>query len=50
MEQKTAIKLFQEKQIRSPWNNDEEKWYFSIVDVVGVLSDSQIKQTAIHKS
>ena len=39
-EQKTAIKLFQEKQIRSLWNNDEEKWYFSIVDVVGVLSES----------
>jgi BRO family, N-terminal domain len=40
MEQKTVIKLFQEKQIRSLWNNDEEKWYFSIVDVVGVLSES----------
>jgi hypothetical protein len=40
MEQKTAIKLFQEKQIRSLWNNDEEKWYFSIVDVVGVLTES----------
>ncbi len=34
MEQKTAIKRFQEKQIRSVWSNDEEKWYFSILDFV----------------
>lgn len=29
-----------QKQIRSPWVKEQEKWYFSIVDVVGVLSDS----------
>ena len=40
MEQKQAIKLFEEKQIRSVWNEEEEKWYFSIVDVVGILTDS----------
>ncbi len=34
------IKLFESKKIRSAWNDDEEKWYFSIVDVVGVLTDS----------
>ena len=34
------IKLFETKRIRSSWNEDEEKWYFSIVDVVGVLTDS----------
>ncbi len=38
MEQKIAIKLFEEKQVRSVWNADEEKWYFSIVDVVAVLT------------
>ena len=34
------IKLFESKQIRSVWNEKEEKWYFSIQDVVEVLSDS----------
>ena len=34
------IKLFKDKQIRSAWNEDEESWYFSIVDVVAVLTDS----------
>jgi hypothetical protein len=40
MEKKTAIKLFEQKQVRSVWNDEEEKWYFSVVDVVGILSDS----------
>jgi BRO family, N-terminal domain len=34
------IKLFESKQIRSVWNEEEEKWYFSIVDVVGALTGS----------
>ena len=34
------IKLFNQKQIRSVWNEEEEQWYFSIVDVVEVLTDS----------
>ena len=34
------IKLFEDKQIRSAWNKDEENWYFSIVDVIGVLTAS----------
>lgn len=34
------IKLFQEKKIRSVWNEEERQWYFSVVDVVGVLTDS----------
>ena len=34
------IKLFESNKIRSQWDAEEEKWYFSIVDVVGVLSDS----------
>lgn len=34
------IKLFESKQIRSVWNETEQKWYFSVVDVVGVLTDS----------
>jgi len=40
MTKETAIKLFNEKQIRTHWDNEQEKWYFSIVDVVGILSES----------
>jgi hypothetical protein len=45
MAKETAIKLFNQKQVRCHWDNEKEKWYFSIVDVVGVLSDSENPQT-----
>ena len=34
------IKLFEEKKIRSLWNSEKEKWYFSIIDVIEILTDS----------
>lgn len=34
------LKLFESKKIRSKWNEEEEKWYFSIVDIVEILTDS----------
>jgi hypothetical protein len=37
-----AVKLFESVQVRSHWNGEEEKWYFSVVDVVQVLNDSSI--------
>lgn len=40
MKKETAIKLFEEKQVRTAWNQDEEKWYISIVDVIAVLTES----------
>lgn len=40
MNKATAIQLFEEKQVRSLWDAEQEKWYFSIVDVVGILTDS----------
>ncbi len=40
MRKETAIKLFHKKQIRSLWDEEQEKWYFSIIDVVGVLTES----------
>jgi len=40
MTQKNAIKLFEQTQVRALWDEEQEKWYFSIVDVVGILSDS----------
>ena len=40
-----SIKLFEDKNIRVFWDEDKEKWYFSIVDVVAVLTDNNY-QTA----
>ena len=40
MTQKPEIKLFDEKLVRTIWDDEQEKWYFSVVDVVGVLTDS----------
>ena len=42
----TKLQLFNEKQIRTSWNANEEEWYFSVVDVVAVLTDSANYQTA----
>ena len=40
MTQKEALKIFEEKKVRTVWDDEQEKWYFSIVDVVSVLTDS----------
>ena len=40
MTKETAVKLFEQKQVRSVWNEEDEKWYFSIVDVIDVLTSS----------
>ncbi len=40
MTQQQAIQLFEEKKVRTVWDEEQEKWYFSIVDVVAVLTDS----------
>ena len=40
MENHTSIKLFESKRIRTHWDETEEKWYFSVVDVVEALTDS----------
>ena len=36
----TSIKLFQQKQVRSVWDEQEEKWYFSIIDVIEILTEN----------
>lgn len=40
MTKQQAIKLFEEKKIRTVWDDEQEKWYFSIVDTVSILTDS----------
>lgn len=40
MTKREALKLFEDKKIRTVWDDEQEKWYFSIVDVVAVLTDS----------
>ena len=45
MTQKQAVQLFEEKRVRTVWDSDLEKWWFSVVDVVSVLTDSDY-QTA----
>lgn len=40
MTQHNTIKLFEEKQVRTVWDDQQEKWYFSVVDVVAVLTES----------
>lgn len=45
MTKKQQIKIFEEKKVRTVWDDEEEKWYFSIADVVEVLTDStDVKQ------
>ena len=45
MTKKEAIQLFGERKVRTVWDDQEEKWYFSVVDVVAVLTDSPNPQT-----
>ncbi len=39
MTQYNAVKVLEQKQVRSTWDNETETWYYSIVDVVGILTD-----------
>ena len=40
MTKQQALKLFEERRVRTVWDDEQDKWYFSIVDVVAVLTDS----------
>ena len=46
MVKKNSIKLFGNDKIRAVWDDEQEKWYFSVVDVVAVLTESKDYQTA----
>jgi len=41
MEKENHIKLFEQKQIRSHWDDDLEKWHFSVVDVIAILTNQE---------
>lgn len=40
MTQKESLKLFEEKKVRTVWDDEQEKWYFAIIDVIGILTDN----------
>ena len=40
MSPENSVKIFQEQGIRSHWDNEQEQWYFSVIDVVAVLADN----------
>lgn len=44
MSRENAIKIFEQKQVRTHWDEEQEKWYFAIVDVVAVLTNSDNPQ------
>ena len=41
MVKQNAIKVFEEKKVRTLWDSETEEWYFSVVDVVAVLTESE---------
>ena len=49
MSKKESIKLFEEKKVRTVWDNEQEMWYFSISDIVAVLTDSKDPKQYIKK-
>lgn len=40
MTKQEALKLFEDKKVRTVWDDEQEKWYFSIIDVIAILTDS----------
>jgi hypothetical protein len=44
LDNKNEIKLFNNKKIRTKWDENKEEWLFSVVDIVGVLSESENPQ------
>lgn len=49
MTKKQALQLFEHKKVRTIWDEEQEKWYFAIVDVVAVLTDSVDPQSYWRK-
>lgn len=45
MDKETRIKLFKNKKIRTAWDEEKQNWYFSIVDIIAILTESTNPQT-----
>jgi hypothetical protein len=41
MKEQVNIKVFEDERVRTVWDSDKEKWYFSIIDVIEVLTNSE---------
>ena len=50
MTQKQAIQLFEERKVRTLWDDEAETWYFSILDIIAVLTDSVNPTDYFNKS
>ena len=48
MRKKQTIQLFEEKKVRTVWDEEKEQWFFCVVDVVEALTDSQRVGTTCH--
>ncbi len=48
MEQDNQLKIFEDKKIRAKWDEEQEKWYFSIVDVVAVLTENDYQKARTY--
>ena len=44
MDNSNELKIFEDKKIRTQWNDEEEKWYFSVVDIVAALTESDYQK------
>ena len=47
MKKEMSIKLFEAKKVRTVWNETEEEWYFSVIDVIEVLTDSPLNAKSV---
>ncbi|MBR3152373.1 MAG: Bro-N domain-containing protein [Clostridia bacterium] len=45
MDKENELKLFEDKKIRAKWDDEQEKWYFSVVDVVSILTDNDYQKS-----
>ena len=41
MKQQSSIKIFEDKKVRTLWNDEQEKWYISIIDVIEILTKTE---------
>ena len=48
MGQDNELKIFEDKKIRAKWDEEEEKWYFSVVDIVAVLTENDYQRARTY--